>query len=159
MTVSFVLPPQMQTALHDHLLRDRTREWFAVLLCGTHTTRDRLRLLGRHLILVPPEGYAHQSCCGLTLHQSVQRYIYQLAAREHLSQVDLHTHPGEHDQIAFSSTDDASEAANALYIHQKLPGTFYASIVLNARVSAARLWTVKRGIAVPLAIPTPEVQR
>src|SRR6266851_7190772 len=87
-----VLPPGMVHKLREHLLNDRSREQMAIVLCGVAKSGRQVRLLGRHLILMPPDAFSHQSAGGLALAPQVQRAVLALAAREGLSQVDWHTH-------------------------------------------------------------------
>ena len=150
-----VLPPGMIHQLRSHLLADRTREQMAVLLSGIARGRDRTRLLGRHLITLPPGAFAEQSASSLVLDQDVQRDILRLAAREGLSQIDFHTHPGEGARVAFSYTDDENERRLATYLAERMPGTVYGSVVINGRSHAARIWEVVEGqpVSAPLALP------
>lgn len=154
-----VVPPVLAQALRDHLLADRSCEQMAVTLCGLHRLRGRLRLLTRHLILIPPEGFARQSATGLVLDQAIQRHILQLAAHEGLSQVDWHTHPGDGAPVSFSSTDDRNEERLARYLHQRLPRTLYASVVLNGTATAARVWEVENGKAVSIPMRPPNLSQ
>lgn len=158
MRYEIVIPPGMTEQLRSHLLHDRSREQMAVLLCGTARTEGRVRLLGRHLVTMPPEAFAHQSAGGLTLAPEVQRRVLQLAARERLSQVDFHTHPGEGGNVAFSGIDDTNERALARYLADRIPGTLYASVVLNATASAARIWTHQNDEPVATAISPPDLE-
>src|SRR5215510_8542005 len=130
MDYEIIIPPATNQALLDHLLKDRSREQMAVLLCGLSRVKNCTRLLGRHLITMPSESFSHQSSVGLKLDQTVQRYVLQLAAREGLSQVDFHTHPGDGPSVGFSGIDDGNEMALAKYLAKKLPRTVYSSVVL-----------------------------
>lgn len=147
MNCEIVLSEKMARQLDAHLLGDRSREQMAVTLCGISRVRGRLRLLGRHLILLPPDAYRHQSCAGLELRQDVQSYILRLAASERLSQVDWHSHPGSGPNVGFSGVDDHHERELAQYLMKKLPGTYYASVVVNATAIDARLWITKNSKA------------
>src|SRR5262245_18497616 len=125
MEYEVTLPTEMQKKLQEHLLQDSTKEQMAIVLCGLCSSKNGVRLLGRHLITMLPESFSHQSSVGITLDQSVQRYVLQRAANEGLSQVDFHTHPGDGQSVAFSSIDDRNETALARYLGEKLPGTIY----------------------------------
>jgi hypothetical protein len=157
MRYEVILPPSMIDDLRSHLLIDRTREQMAITLCGVARTNGCVRLLGRHLVLMPPEAFAHQSAGGLVLDRSVQQHVLQLAARERLSQVDWHTHPGESSTVDFSGIDDRSEHELALYLSTRLPGTLYGSVVLNTRAASARVWQVRNREARPIPIPVPKL--
>lgn len=151
-----VLPRHMAAELHDHLLNDRSREQMAIALCGVDRSADKVRLLGRHLIAMPPEAFAHQSAGGLHLHQDVQREVLRLAAAEGLSQIDFHTHPGD-GPVGFSGIDDRNEAAMASYVGERLPETLYSSVVVNGSSTAARMWEVRDDDIRAVAIPPPNL--
>jgi hypothetical protein len=155
MDYEIVLPPTTKQALADHLLKDRSREQMAIVLCGVARSKNRLRLLGRHLITMPGDAFSHQSSVGLKLDQAVQKHLLQLAAREGLSQVDFHTHPGDRPSVGFSGTDDKNEHALAKYLASRLPRTIYASVVLNGQAAAARVWEVRDGDPVAKTITPP----
>jgi molybdopterin-synthase adenylyltransferase len=150
-----VLPPSMLDTLRTHLLTDRGREQFAVVLCGRHQREEGWRLLGRRLILPRAEQFSYQSSSGLVLAQDLQAEILRLAAREGLSQIDFHTHPGEADAINFSTIDDEHERALAGYLARRLPETCYGSVVLNSQSQRGRLWSVNGDASgsVPLVVP------
>lgn len=156
-TYRIVLPQNMAGEVRAHLLQDRSREQMAIALCGVDRSAGRTRLLGRHLILMPPEAFSHQSAGGLQLHQSVQREVLKLAAREGLSQVDFHTHPGA-GAVGFSGIDDRNEAAIASYLAQRLPETLYGSVVMNGSSTAARIWDVRGNEVRGVAIPPPHLE-
>lgn len=156
MEYQIVIPAGMAEALRRHLLADRSREQLAVMLGGVRQTRSLTRILGRHLILMPPEAFARQSAGGLELDRSVQREILRRAAAEGLSQVDFHTHPGDGPSVGFSGTDDRSERQLALYLAERIPGSVYASVVLNDSASAARVWDLYRGNPLPVPITAPD---
>jgi hypothetical protein len=106
---------------------------------------------------MPPEAFSHQSAGGLELDQSVQQEILRLAAGEGLSQVDFHTHPGDGPGVGFSGIDDRNEAALARYLAERLPGTFYGSVVLNGSSMAARMWQRRDGELRPVAMTGPSL--
>lgn len=152
------IPPVMAQELRSHLFGDRSKEQMAITLCGVKRSAGHVRLLGRHLILMPAEAFSHQSAGGLALDPAVQRHVLQLAAQERLSQVDWHTHPGNGPSVGFSSVDDQSERELAAYLAQRIPGTYYASVVLNSQAMAVRVWEAKNGQAVPVPISTPDLE-
>ena len=143
MKYKIILTKSMAEELKTHLLTDRSKEQMAVTLCGINRFKNETRLLGRHLILLPPEAFRAQSSAYLELEQSVQRQILQLAASEGLSQVDWHSHPGDTSYIGFSGTDDHNESKLAAYLHDKIPGTLYGSAVVNRNVFDARIWQAR----------------
>ncbi len=135
-----ILTSNMAKDLKEHILRDRTKEQMAISLCGVSKLRDEIRLLGRHLILLPPEAFSKQSSAYLQVSKETQSYILRMASEEGLSQIDWHSHPGDGHSIGFSGIDDHHEAILAKYLNEKIPGTFYASVVMNQNVFDARLW-------------------
>ena len=144
-----MLTEKMAREVQSHLLNDRSREQMAVVLCGINHTGERVRLLGRHLILMPPDSFAWQSGAGLELDQNVQSHILQLAAAEGLSQVDWHSHPGGAFGVTFSGIDNLHEKRLARYLRRKMPGTFYGSVVVGDGGLDARVWEVRRRKATP----------
>jgi len=155
MDYRIVLPLRIAVELHAHLLTDRSCEQMAIVLCGVQKTASQIRLLGRHVILMPPEAFSRQSAVGLQLRPEVQQHVLQLAAREQLSQVDFHTHPGDGPRINFSGTDDHSEHTLAAYLAERLPNTLYCSVVANRSSMAARIWAVRDDGVEPRTIPAP----
>ncbi len=145
----------MSQELRTHLLSNRSCEQMAIVLCGVHRRERDIRLLGRHLVLMPPEAFSHQAAGGLTLRPEVQQRVLQLAGAEHLSQIDFHTHPGDGPHIDFSSIDDSSERTMATYLAERLPDTIYGSVVLNSSSSAARIWRVYDDEVRPATIAPP----
>lgn len=152
MKYKIILTQAMSEQLKRHLLSGRSVEQMAILLCGINRMKHETRLLGRHLILLPPDAYSRQSSSSLELLPDVQRQILMLADEEQLAQIDWHTHPGESPYIGFSGTDDYYERKLALYISEKIPGTLYASVVMNQTVFDARVWETKNGRAEPTPI-------
>ena len=136
-----VLTEPMARSLKDHLLSDQSCEQLAITLCGLHCQGERVRLLGRHLILLPKDAFDHQSAGGLELRQEVQQYVLKLAWQEGLSQVDWHTHPSDSPWVSFSGIDDRHEKELARYLARRIPGTLYGSVVMTAKAVRARIWT------------------
>jgi hypothetical protein len=142
MKYQIILTGKMAEDLRTHLLSDRSKEQMAITLCGINGLKDETRLLGRHLILLPPEAFKRQSSAYLELRSDVQSQILRLAASEGLSQVDWHSHPGETPFISFSGIDDHNERELATYLSDKLPETLYGSVVVNQNTFDARVWHV-----------------
>ncbi|OPY73630.1 MAG: Sulfur carrier protein ThiS adenylyltransferase [Syntrophorhabdus sp. PtaU1.Bin002] len=143
MRYRIILTKGMAEELKKHLLTDRSKEQMAVTLCGVNHFKNETRLLARHLILFPPEAFQTQSSAYLELDQAVQRQILTLAASEGLSQIDWHSHPGDSSYIGFSGTDDHNESKLAAYLHDKIPGTLYGSVVVNRNVFDTRIWETR----------------
>jgi hypothetical protein len=158
MRYQLVIPSSMAQDLKSHLLGDRTREQMAIILCGLKRSGEYTCFLGRHLVLMPPEAFSHQSAGSLELAPAVQRYVLQLAAHECLSQVDWHTHPGDGPSVGFSGIDDRSERDLAVFLSKRIQGTLYASVVLNSRSMAARVWETKGGRPIPVPIAAPDFE-
>ncbi len=158
MRYELVIPPSMARELKSHLLGDRTKEQMAIMLCGRKRSKGRVSLLGRHLVVMPAEAFSRQSAGSLELHPAVQSHVLQLAAHEGLSQVDWHTHPGDGPTVGFSGIDDRNESKLAAYLGERLPGTLYASVVLNDGATAARVWEVRNGRPAPVSIPAPNLE-
>ena len=142
MEYELVLPSSIREAIQTHLMTDRTREQMAIVLCGRHQRGPRQRLLGRRVILPKPDEFSYQSAAGLMLDQEVQAEILRLAAREGLSQVDFHTHPGDGGPVTFSAIDDEHERSLAGYLARRLPDSAYASVVVNGHAASGRFWEI-----------------
>jgi hypothetical protein len=135
-----ILTSNMASQLKEHILEDRSKEQMAITLCGVNQLKDETRLLCRHLILLPADAFEKQSSAYLELSKEAQSYVLRMAYNEGLSQIDWHSHPGDGHIIGFSGIDDHHEARMAKYLHEKIPGTFYASVVMNKNVFDARIW-------------------
>jgi len=140
MRYKIILTPKMAEELRNHILKDRSQEQMAITLCGINHLKDEIRLLGRHLILLPPEAFLKQSSAYLEILPQVQRHVLKMAASEGLSQIDWHSHPGESPNISFSGIDDHHEKRLSQYLNKKIPGTFYGSVVMNQSAIDARVW-------------------
>lgn len=150
-----ILSPAIVEELRQHLLGDRRKEQMSVVLCGVSRMPGRVRFLGRRHIPLPGQAFAHQSAGGLQVAPEVHRQVLQLAAREGLSQIDFHTHPGDGPTVGFSGIDDRHERELAAYLGRRLPQTYYGSVVLNGQAAAARLWEMRYGEPVPVALRCP----
>jgi hypothetical protein len=156
MEYQIVIPAGLAETLRRHLLTDRSREQLAVMLAGVRQTKTLTRILGRDLILMPPDAFTRQSAGGLELDRSVHRDVLRRAAAEGLSEVDFHTHPGDGPSVGFSTTDDRNERQLALYLAERIPRSVYASVVLNDSACAARVWDLYRGTPLPVPISAPD---
>jgi hypothetical protein len=143
MDYSLSLTRHAAETLQAHLLGDRSREQMAISLCGVNRLHHELRLLVRDVILLPPDAFRHQSASHLELKPEVQAFIHQRARQHGLIQVDWHSHPGSGDYVAFSSTDDHHEAAQAAYLAHRMEGVPYGSVVVNDNALDARLWITR----------------
>ncbi|MFH1287141.1 MAG: ThiF family adenylyltransferase [bacterium] len=140
MEYSIVILKKDYKTIRRHLLKDRTKEQMVILLCGVSKTNNETRLLAKHIITLPNDAFAYQSSGGLHLKQEIQQHILQLAKKENLSQVDIHTHPGASSHIDFSGIDDFNEKKLVSYLKRKMPGTYFASVVMNEKSIKARVW-------------------
>jgi molybdopterin-synthase adenylyltransferase len=148
MRYQVVLPANVAEQLRQHILSDRSKEQLAITLCGIDRRKDETRLLCRKLIILKEEAFARQSSAYLELLPEVQGQILELASRENLSQIDWHSHPGESSFIRFSNIDDHHEKALAGYLNEKIPGTFYGSVVMNHNAFDARIWDAHKAKAI-----------
>jgi len=140
MRYKIILTPKMADELKNHILSDRSKEQMAITLCGINYLEDEIRLLDRHLILLPSEAFTKQSSAYLEVSKEIQSYVLMLAASEGLSQIDWHSHPGDSPNISFSGIDDHHEKRLSQYLNEKIPGTFYGSVVMNKNAFDARVW-------------------
>ncbi len=141
--------------LQAHLLGDRSREQMAITLCGVNRLRRELRLLVRDVILLPPDAFRHQTAAYLELKPEVQAHVHRRAHQHRLVQVDWHSHPAPGLPATFSAVDDRHEAAQALYLAQRMDGVPYGSVVVSPQALDARLWIVTQRGRKGRAAPTP----
>lgn len=143
-SVSLVIPP-LDYAEVTSFLRERSadgREAFAALLCGCHEYDHRARLLTRHVILPEDDCFVQRSCGGIECARAFDAFLLDLAEREGLVLVAMHTHPHE-GQPHFSPVDDRAEQDRATALCRSLAGKVsLGSVVFDRSVqfNAARLW-------------------
>lgn len=92
--------------LHHHLFTGDGKEAAAVLVC-TKVPGNRVRLLARDLILVPHKECSYRDEVTLTWPSSYIEKAIDIAEREQLSIILVHSHPGGYPQ--FSDVDDCSD--------------------------------------------------
>ncbi len=159
MNYEIVITQSMAGEIRKHFQTDPSREQLVVTLCGIHKGKEKVRLLGRYLIIIPEKDFSYQTAGGLSLNHAVHKQILRLAAMEGLSQVDWHSHPGNERNLRFSETDNESEREIATYLNEKLSGTIYGSVLLNEKSMIARVWEIHNGIATVKPTVPPELDK
>jgi hypothetical protein len=146
MTYEIVIPGRLDRQLRSFLATRASdgREAFASVLCGEHRVRGRLRLVGRHLLLPDDDCFTHRSGGGLALRPEFDDILLSMAEAEHLTPVQIHTHP-TNARPHFSGIDDAAERQRGSAI-ARLLGLRLGSIVFDrcAVHHQARVWQAGR---------------
>jgi len=146
-------PVGMLSRLRSSLLRDLSREQFALLLarrepCGGATLCcvTDMRLFGAADL----EGQGAAS-----LHIRKDRILDVLKEVQRRVDVDMildvHTHPFSETAAIFSSIDDRDERDFSAYLAEAFPDVGYGSIVLSQREYDARIWIYNRGKICPIS--------
>ena len=136
-----VLPCGMHDEIRKFLFSDSRCERLGVILAGVSKRPRCTQLLGRQFVPVPREEVVHESHGAVEATRRFSQALMQRCAETGLSQTDVHSHPfGPSPDLHFSGIDDRHERELANYVHKHLPGTFYASIVMNQAYTNARVW-------------------
>ena len=102
-----ILTEEIHAALREHLFPGDGLEAAAVLVC-TRFAGEHLKLLAKHLILVPYGECTERDANYITWPGSYLEQGIDLAEGESLSIILVHSHPGGY--FAFSEVDDQSDA-------------------------------------------------
>lgn len=145
-----VIPGAMMTQLRCHLLQDPHREQAAFILAGVQRLNGRLRLLGRELVLVPPEGFDVQGSTFLSIQDEFSRAILYRCLAEGLSLIEAHSHPFVTHDVTYSTVDTRNEALKFAYTASKIPGIAHATMVFGQESLDAHMWDVQQGSVVPV---------
>ncbi len=121
-------------SITDELAGAASEEWesAAVLLVSvTGQTRRGLRLLGRELAWVPPNGYLRREADSLTI--ASDGYVDALRRAETIgaSAIWVHTHPGEGASPAASRFDDAVDRELAEVFKVRTGSEFYGALIVS----------------------------
>jgi hypothetical protein len=148
--VEISLPCGMYSAIHEHMLSCLNNEQFGILLAGysyiqkivNKKRHNFLRLLGREYI-IPTENdldYAHYT--GVSLTKEFNNRILQIALKEKLCIIHVHSHPFSSGSVEFSGIDDHFEAEEAAWLRKNFPTVIWGSIVVGQKSLAARVWNL-----------------
>jgi len=134
-------------ALRARLLKDLSREHFAVLLGKTQKI-DGYTIINVIDLLFPKQAdYNQQSVAFLRIKKDfIHKALVELTNRYDVDTIiDVHTHPFTEGRVSFSATDDGDERTFFRFLKEKFEGIHYASIVFSQRRYSARVWTLSSG--------------
>lgn len=138
------LPEAFHAQLRHHLFPGDGKESAAVLVC-TKVPGDRLRLLARNLILVPHEECGYRDEVTLTWPSSYIEEAIDIAERNHMSIILVHSHPSGYPQ--FSDVDDRSDREIIPSIFEACGHLHGTSVMLPSGVMFGRVYTKELVVA------------
>ena len=127
--------------LREALLKDLSREYFAVLL-GKFESAAGNDLINIHeIIFTPLNKYNVQRQAFLKLKKDfIHKALVEVTNRLDVDTIlDVHTHPSCKNRVSFSSIDDSDESTFFKFIIDNFD-LHYASIVLSRNEYSARIW-------------------
>jgi hypothetical protein len=130
--------PEWDT-LNAHLLQD-TLEQAAYCLAEPVLDDDRLRLLVREVILVPPDRLIRQSSSYLETDPVFLAPILKRARSGRYTLVIAHSHPFSHGHVGFSAIDDGGEADLIPKVQARAPELPHAALVVAHGAADARVY-------------------
>src|SRR6266853_1525046 len=134
-------------ALRARLLKDLSREHFAVLLGKTQKI-DGYTIINVIDLLFPKQAdYNQQSVAFLRIKKDfIHKALVELTNRYDVDTIiDVHTHPFTQGSVSFSATDDGDERTFFQFLNETFAGIHYASIVFSQSRYSARVWTLSSG--------------
>lgn len=137
------LTGDFHSQLKSHLFPADGAEAAAVLVC-TRAPGKRLQLLAKKLILVPHEECGQRDDVSLTWPSDYIEKAIDLAQRDHLSIVLVHSHPGGYPQ--FSDVDDRSDEEIIPCIFEACGEIHGTAVMLPNGVIFGRIYTAKMGV-------------
>jgi len=132
------LPEAFHAQLRQHLFSGDGMESAAVLVCSK-VPGDRLRLLARNLILVPHEECGYRDEVTLTWPSSYIEEAIDIAERNQMSIILVHSHPSGHPQ--FSDVDDRSDLEIIPSLFEACGQLHGTSVMLPSGVMFGRIYT------------------
>lgn len=132
-----VLTEEIHAALREHLFPGDGLEAAAVLVC-TRFAGEHLKLLAKHLILVPYDECTERDANYITWPGSYLEQGIDLAEGESLSIILVHSHPGGY--FAFSEVDDQSDAKTIPSLYQGVEALHGSAIMVPSGAVRARLY-------------------
>ena len=138
-------------SLRARLLRDLSREHFAVLLGKTQQIHGHTIITVVDVLFPAQSDYNQQSVAFLRIKKDfIHRALVELTSRYDVDTIiDVHTHPFTPADVSFSATDNGDERTFFQFLHDKFAGLHYASIVFSQRRYSARVWMLSSGSIVP----------
>lgn len=151
----------MYSQIKEYLFNDVSKEYACYVLCGHAIINDIIRLLGCYLVIPDENDYIEQSLASVKLDQKLLINVLKECENLNLSLIDIHSHPFSTDIVNYSGTDDADEREKSKWFSEKLPNSYYGSIVMGKNSHQARIfYSNKEGFSfnnIPLSIRSLEV--
>ena len=135
--------------ISQHLLQG-SAEQLAVALATPNQGRDHLKLIVQEIIPVPREGLREQTPTYL---EATDEFIWPILARcrrEGKSLIEFHSHPFAGSNVGFSSVDDESDLETFIYVAEKFPEIYHATVVMGRSSIGARMWSREVEAVVPI---------
>jgi proteasome lid subunit RPN8/RPN11 len=132
-----VLTEEIHAALREHLFPGDGLETAAILVC-TRFEGEHLKLLTKHLILVPYDECTERDANYITWPGSYLEQGIDLAEDESLSIILVHSHPGGY--FAFSEVDDQSDAKTIPSLYQGVEALHGSAIMVPGGAVRGRLY-------------------
>lgn len=132
-----VLTEEIHASLREHLFPGDGLEAAAILVCTRHEG-EQLKLLAKHLIVVPYAECADRDANYITWPGSYLEQGIDLAEDESLSIILVHSHPGGY--FAFSEVDDQSDAKTIPSLFQGVATLHGSAIMVPGGGMRARLY-------------------
>jgi hypothetical protein len=139
--------PQGKLAeLRGELLKDPSREAFALLLAQSREIAGHRIMVVREIRYPRPEEYVRQARAQVTMEKGfIHRVLAETQSRVDVDGIiDVHTHPFT-DRAWFSGQDDADEAGFMNFLAREELPFKYGSLVLSQETGLARLWSMENG--------------
>ena len=137
-------------ALKDHLLTRNGEEEAALVVAGQNETSQRIALLAREVIPIPPGGFSHKGQITLTIDPEFMMPIVKRCRLDKFSLILAHSHPFQHYDTSFSSIDDRGERVLMPKLQERIPDRHHASLVMGQTSLDARIWMNGKDISEPI---------
>lgn len=130
--------------LRARLLKDLSKEHFAVLLGKTHKINGCTIINVVDLLFPAQADYNTQNVAFLRIKKDfIHKALVELNSRYDVDTIiDVHTHPFSPGRVAFSATDDGDEQTFFQFLKETFADVHYASIVFSQNQYSARVWTL-----------------
>ena len=146
-------PVGMLSRLRSGLLRDLSREQFALLLARREPCGGAALCCVMDMRIFGAADLEGQGVASLHIRKDrVLDVLQEVQRRVDVDMIlDVHTHPFSETAAIFSSIDDRDELEFSAYLAEEFPDIGYGSIVLSQREYDARIWIYNRGKICPIS--------
>jgi proteasome lid subunit RPN8/RPN11 len=145
-----VLTDEIHASLREHLFPGDGLEAAAILVCTRHEG-EHVKLLSKHLILVPHTECEQREANYISWPGRYLEQAIDLAENESLSIILVHSHPGGY--FEFSEVDDKSDAKTIPSLVQGVEAIHGSAIMVPGGALRARLYD-KQHHCTPIALVT-----